>query len=143
MAPLNAEQKLKDLLVAEGFDFTHPDPSLAWSVFKSFAIIPVEGVDDGFLWQLGCHDFTGEKLCYLDFVRQFSFYDEGEYDHMEQLHIEFTSKPTPALSPLERNQWAFDYPSLAEFFQDVEGFPEFQIALKHASWKVKVCQEEV
>ena len=143
MTPQAAEHELKNLLAASGFDFARPDPSLAWSVFKAFAAMPVEGVDNGFLWQLGCYDFTGEKLCYLDFVRQFTFYDEGEYDHMEQLHIEFTAEPSPDLLPLERNKWAFDYPSLAEYFQDVEGFPEFQTAIKYTAWKVNIRQEQV
>ena len=143
MAPQEAEHELENLLAAAGFDFACPDPALAWSVFKDFSAVPVEGVDNGFLWQLGCYDFTGKKLCYLDFVRQFTFYDEGEYDHMEQLHIEFTGEPSPELLPLERNKWAFDYPTLADYFQDVEKFPEFQTALKHAAWKVNVRQEQV
>ena len=105
--------------------------------------MPVEGVEDGILWQVGCYDFTGEKLCYLDFVRQFSFSNNGEYDHMEQLHLEFTCTPTAVLSQLERNQWAFDYPSLGAYFRAVESFPEFQTALKSSPWKVELRQEEV
>ncbi|MEK8021485.1 MAG: hypothetical protein VSS75_031805 [Candidatus Parabeggiatoa sp.] len=143
MSPQDTEHKLKHMLVEAGFDFDIPNPSIAWSVFKKFSSLPVEDVEDAVLWQLGSYDFTGEKLCYLDFVRQFSFYDKGQYDQMEQLHIEFTCTPTVELLTLERNKWAFDYLSLTEYFKDVESFPEFQIALKHHSWVVSVYQGRV
>lgn len=112
-------------------------------MFKRFAAVPVEGVEDGILWQVGCYDFTGRKLCYLDYVRQFSFSEGGEHDHMEQLHLEFTCEPTPALLRLERNQWSFDYPSLDAFFRAVESFPEFHAALGSPGWQVALRQERV
>jgi len=143
MTPIEAEQRLREMLNSANFDFEAPEPALAWSVFKTFASEPVEGVDDGFLWELGCYDFTGEKLCYLDFVRQFTFYEDGEYDHMEQLHIEFTAPPSSELLTLSRNRWSFDYPSLSAYFEDVEDFPEFHKALEQTPWKVIVRQEEV
>ena len=143
MAPADAQNQLKAMLLAGGFRFEAPDPSVGWSVFKRFAAVPVDGVEDGILWQVGCYDFTGQKLCYLDFVRQFSFSENGEYDHMEQLHLEFTCAPTPVLSRLERNEWAFDYRSLDAYFSAIESFPEFQGALKTPSWKVALRQEQV
>ena len=143
MAPHEAEFELKAMLARAGFDFQTPSPALAWSVFKAFAERPVEDVESGILWQMGCHAFTGEKLCRLDFVRQFSFYVDGEYDHMEQLHLLLTCTPTQELLPLIRNHWAFDYPSLGEYFTDVENFPEFQTALKHSPWAATVQQQRV
>jgi hypothetical protein len=143
MAPHEAESELKAMLTLAGLDFQSPSPSVAWTVFKSFAERPVEGVESGILWQIGCYSFTGEKRCHLDFVRQFSFHVDGEYDHMEQLHLELTCMPTQELLAIERNHWAFDYPSLAEYFADVESFPEFQIALMHSPWSVTVQQERV
>jgi hypothetical protein len=143
MSPQDTKHKLKQMLIEASFDFDIPNPSIAWSVFKNFSSLPVEDVEDGILWQLGSYNFTGEKLFYLDFVRQFSFYDEDQYNHMEQLHIEFTCIPTIELLTLKRNKWAFDYLSLAEYFKDVESFPEFQIVLKHRSWVVSIYQEMV
>ena len=143
MSPHEAEAELKAMLTLAGFEFENPSPALAWSVFKAFAERPVEDAESGILWQIGCYSFTGEKLCHLDFVRQFSFYIDGEYDHMEQLHLLFTCAPTPELLPLTRNHWSFDYPSLGEYFADVENFPEFQTALQHSSWAVNVQQQQV
>jgi hypothetical protein len=143
MAPSEARGRLESMLLAEGFQFDAPDPSLGWSVFKRFAALPVEGVEDGVLWQVGCYDFTSEKLCYLDFVRQFSFDENGEYEHIKQMHLEFTAPPAPALSSLERNRWAFDYRSLDAYFTDVESFPEFRTALKWSPWKVALRHDKV
>jgi hypothetical protein len=143
MTPADACDQIRTMLIAGGFKFEVPDPSVGWAVFKRFAKIPVEGADDGLLWQVGCYDFTGRKLCYLDFVRQFSFSENDEYDHMEQLHLKFTCPPTPSLAPLERNLWAFDYPSLEAYFSAVESFPEFQTALEVPQWNVELSQERV
>jgi hypothetical protein len=143
MRPNEAEDELKAMLGLAGFDFRNPSPALAWAVFKAFAERPVEDVESGILWEIGCYSFTGEKLCRLNFVRQFSFYVDGEYDHMEQLHLLLTCTPTPELLSLTRNHWSFDYPSLGEYFADVENFSEFQIALKHSSWAASVQQQQV
>ena len=87
-APIPLESRLKKLLRKSGFDPNHPDPQLAWRVFKEFSDQNVACAEDGFLFQAGSYHFTGSSLFYLDFVRQFSMQDEtGEYDHMEQLHI--------------------------------------------------------
>lgn len=103
----------------------------------------MEGAEDGVLWQVGCYDFTGERLCYLDYVRQFKFTVDDEFDHLEQLHLEFTAQPTEVLSGLRRDLWAFEYPSLAQYFADVESLPEFLIALTHSKWQVELRQERV
>ena len=131
------------MLIAGGFNFEAPDPSVGWAVFKRFAALPVEGAEDGLLWQVGCYDFTGRQLCYLDFVRQFSFGENGVHDHLEQLHLEFTCPPAPSLAPLERSLWAFDFPSLEAYFSAVESFPEFRTALGTSQWKVELRQERV
>jgi hypothetical protein len=143
MAPIEAESELKSMLSLAGFDLLKPNPTLAWSVFKAFAELPVEDVESGILWQIGCYSFTGEKLCHLGFVRQFSFYVDGEYDHMEQLNLELTCKPTKELLHIQRNRWSFDYPSIAEYFADVENSPEFKTALGHSSWQATVQQKLV
>ncbi len=140
MTTIEAESALKSMLSIAGFDFQKPNPALAWSVFKAFAELPVDDVESGILWQIGCYSFTGQKMCHLGLVRQFSFNVDGEYDHMEQLKLEFTCEPTNELLKLKRNRWSFDYPSLEEYFADVESFPEFESALNHASWKVTIQQ---
>ena len=144
MLATDTEQQLKTMLSLAGFNYESPDILLGWKVFQEFAAMPVEGVDSGILWQIGCYSFTGKKLCHLDFVRQFIFKDEdGEYDGMEQLHFEFTCQPTSELLELERNHWSFDHQSLTEYFATVECFPEFEIAKLHIGWTATVSQEPV
>ncbi|MFX1538539.1 MAG: hypothetical protein ACFFDI_30475 [Promethearchaeota archaeon] len=135
-----AESRLIKLLGAEGFDASNPAPRKAWDVFKQFVTEPVECDNDGVLFQVGCYD----GRCCFDFVRQFSINNEnGEYSHMEQLHIEFTCEPTQQLIGLEKNLWAYDFQSLEDYFEKVESLEEFQKALLHSPWQCEVYQEIV
>jgi hypothetical protein len=144
MLVTEAEGQLKGMLKAEGFDISKPNPQIAWNVFKSFVQKPVECADDAVLFQCGTFSFTGKDLFYLDFVRQFSIDDEdGEYDHMEQLHCEFTCNPNKELNPLEKNLWSYDFKDLNDYFAAVENLSEFQTAINHQDWECLVEQEEV
>ncbi|MED4224420.1 hypothetical protein [Neobacillus cucumis] len=56
------------------------DIKKVWEIFKDFGRKPVEGIEDKeILFQCGVYDFTGEELFHLDFVRQFTVYDEDEH----------------------------------------------------------------
>lgn len=140
----DAEARLLEILNSCSFELGSPDPNTAWVAFQKFVLEPVECEDDGILFQIGCYDFTGEALCYFDFVRQFVITDEdGEYEHMEQIHIQFTCKPTPELMNLEATLWAYDFQSLDEYFEKVQSLPEFQAGARHPSWKCEIYQEMV
>ncbi len=139
-----AEARLLEILSSSGFDFKKPDPGIAWKAFKKFVAEPVECEDDGILFQTGCYDFTGERLFYFEFVRQFSVADEdGEYEYMEQLHLEFTCMPTPELMTLESTLWAYDFSSKEEYFNHVELLQEFKKGLEIVNWNCEICQEMV
>lgn len=139
-----AEARLLEILKFSGFDSKKPDLNIAWRAFKKFVAEPVECADDGILFQTGCYDFTGERLFYFEFVRQFSVTDEdGEYEHMEQLHLEFTCTPTPELMTLETNLWAYDFPSKEEYFNNVESLKEFKKGLDIVAWNCEIYQEMV
>lgn len=126
------------------FSLNNPTPSLAWKGYKRFSRKEVICADDGFLFQIGCYNFTGEQLFYLDFVRQFTIENkQGEYDHMEQLHIEFTRQPTPELEELENNLWAYDFDSPSAFFSAVENMKEFQVVITYSNWHCEIYQEKV
>jgi hypothetical protein len=141
MQPSEAEEHLKSMLTAEGFDISNPNPQIAWDVFKSFVQKPVMCAEAGVLFQCGVFNFAGEELFYLDFVRQFSIDDQdGEYDHMEHLHCEFTTTPNEELRQLKRNLWAFDFHNIADYFTAVEDSSEFQTAMSYQDWNCKVEQ---
>ena len=142
MQTSEAEDRLKAMLAVAGFDIKDPNPQIAWNVFKLFTQEPVVCADDGVLFQCGL--FLSSGLFYLDFVRQFELENEdGEYDHMEQLHCEFTCKPNKQLHELGKNLWAYDFESLNEYFAAVENLAEFKTAISQTGWQCKIRQEEV
>lgn len=136
---MNAESYLKNK-ISEDTD----DIKKVWETFKVFCKEPVEGEEDKeILFQCGVYDFTGEKLFHLDFVRQFTVYEEDKYSRMEQLHCEFLFKPTDELSKLETGEWSMDYDDLDDYFIHIENLQEFNIPLKLKPIKSEIYQEEV
>jgi hypothetical protein len=144
MQTSEAEEQLRMMLVAAGFDGQNPEPSVAWETFKSFVREPFDCADDGVLFECGVFNFTGEDLFYLEFVRQFSFDDDaGEYERMEQLHCTFTRLPTAELFTIQKNLWAYEFASLDEYFAAIENLQEFHIAMSQSQWKFELKQGEV
>jgi hypothetical protein len=127
----NAEKGLKRMLKDAGVDPARPPLLETWNVFKTFAVLPVEGVgpdsdDDLLLFQWGCYDWGGKGERFnVDFLRQFTVYSRGGgYDHMEQLHCTFFFEPTPGLRALgSDNEWSGR--SLDAWFAQIEELPAF------------------
>lgn len=142
-----AEARLKQLLNAAGGDARRPNPLDAWRVFKQFAAEPVDCAEDGLLFQCGVYDFSGAKRFHFDLVRQFTVADEhGDYDHMEQLHCEFTCAPTPALRKCKAGVWREEFDDdTDQFFAAVENMPEFQAGTQAqaADWSLSIWRETV
>jgi hypothetical protein len=138
MTSEEAEDRLRGLLADAGVDLDTPtagDVVKTWDVWRRFVLEPVEDVPsepgdyaDGILAQHGVYDwsYTGSSEFFeLDMTRQFSFYEDDEYDHMAQLHCTFRFEPTDALRALgERNLWSFDMP-LDDFFEQALSLPGF------------------
>lgn len=125
-----AESHYRHMLREAGFSEQRPDALLAWRVFKEFAEVPVECSEDALLFQCGVYNFTGRDLFHFGFVRQFTFEEDGEYDHMEQLDCSLLFEPDAKLQQLETNLWSYDFSSAEEFFSAVEVLPEFSMALQ-------------
>jgi len=139
IAVMNAESYLKHK-IGEDTD----DIKKVWEAFKAFCKEPVEGEEDKeILFQCGVYDFTGEALFHLDFVRQFTVYEEDEYSRMEQLHCEFLFKPTDELSNLEIGEWSMDYDNIDDFLSHIENLQEFKIPLNLKPIKSEIYQEAV
>jgi hypothetical protein len=143
MLPKLAAPNLSDRLDSASFDFDNADPAIAWDTFKRFSQEPVDGVSEGFLWEIGCFNFTGESQFIINLVRQFTFSDGDEYDHLEQLSLKLFCAPTPQLQALKRAEWSFNHVSPQHFFQFVESLPEFSIAKSGADWYAELTQESV
>jgi hypothetical protein len=118
------------MLRQRGLSEQQTDALLAWRLFKEFARVPVECWDDALLFQCGVYDFTGRDLFHFGFVRQFTFQQDGEYDHMEQLDCSLLFEPDAELQHLKKEMWSYDFGSAEDFFAAVEALPEFDVALQ-------------
>jgi len=144
IATSEALDQFDRMLTIAGFDSERPDALLAWRVFKEFAAIPVECADDALLFQVGTYSFTGQRLFHLDFTRQFTHEEDGEYAGMEQLHCTVYYAPAPELDALQGDLWSEQGGPLQEFFARVEAMPEFEIPTQsHSPVRAEIDQENV
>jgi len=130
-----AEDRLRELLTQAGVNLSAPtaeDVERSWDVIERFALEGAEDVpsepgdyDDGILAQHGVYDWGEGESFEVDMTRQFSFYKDGEYDHMAQLQCTFHFEPTDELRAAgEKNLWSFDT-DLDEFFAAARALPGF------------------
>lgn len=139
-----AKKVLNEMLSEADFDIDNSNPKLAWKIFKKFSNLKVDCAEDALLFQCGVYDFTGEDLFHFEFVRQFSFEIDGEYDHMEQLRLTIYFKSNAELKELEANLWTYDFNSVDEFFNEVEKMDYFKVPIeKYVPFQAEVEQEEV
>lgn len=121
------------LLDEAGVDRDSPtsrDVTTAWEVMRRFASIPVDGAEpaeedgDGILAQYG-PSFDGSFQ--VDMTRQLTFHDEdGEYNHMRQLHCSFFFPDTEETRAAgSNNHWSFDL-DLDALFTEALAVPGFQ-----------------
>lgn len=112
-----------------------------WEEFKLFTKEDVMGEEEkAILFQCGVYNFTGEKLFYYDFVRQFTDEEDGS---IQQLHCEFVFEPNKQLKKLEASKWYFENDGdLEDFLKEIENLDEFKIPLKQTPLKFNLYQEE-
>ncbi len=117
------------------------NPHLIWEIFKEFGEISIEQEDDvELLFQCGMDN--GEF--YMDFVRQFTVYDEDDYSHMEQLHCKLVYDAVPILEGLETIVWYFDTEGeIIEYFHQIEKLEEFKRPIELTPIRIHIYQEEV
>jgi hypothetical protein len=128
-----------------------PDPDAVYGVFKEFARQPVEGVgDDTILYEIGIYGFGEPDTYRIDLVRQFSFFEDGEYDRMEQLHCIVHYEPDDDL----RSLGAFNlttagsnvsepFATLDDFLEVIDARPEWQTVRGKNAIRLELYQEQV
>ncbi|MHB1484116.1 MAG: hypothetical protein ACYCYI_05585 [Saccharofermentanales bacterium] len=137
-------KELNSMLNKAGFKTEKPDIYLLWKVFKQFSNVKFNVADDALLFQCGTYNFTGKDIFYWELIRQFSFEKNGEYDHMEQLHIEFLFDPAEDLAAFQDTVWTYDFESLKEFYENVEEHDSFNYPWKKYEPRgIKIFQEHV
>jgi hypothetical protein len=144
LTALESLATIRQMLLSAEVAFAAPDPRQVWDVFKQFIRIPVEGVEDGVLYQTGIYGFGKPPTFQIGLVRQFSFFEAGEYDHMEQLHCNLHFQPDAELRALGAfNTWADYYSSLDDFCQFVGARPEWALVDTRGAMPLELFQEEV
>lgn len=124
------EGAMRRRLLEAGFDFSSPDPALAWAAFKDCAAEPVECHDSYLFWEA-----AGD---YFDFVREFQHYTEDDAVWHEQLTIHFTCSPPDSLGIQPVRVFSRDHPSYEAFFKAVEERPEFLKGMAFGRWSVEL-----
>jgi hypothetical protein len=141
MTVSDAADRFRQLLLDAGFDFTHPNPLLAWEVFKRFATEPIEsagGRDCEELWfEAGDGNLMNSFPGYFDFVRQFLQETEQGAEYHEQITAHFTCEPSVQLG-LRGTIHAEDLANLQTFFRAVERSESFRAGKAFSGWSCEV-----
>lgn len=125
-------------------DFENDSVATIWEKFKLFCELAIEEEDDReILLETGVEELEGENVFYMNFVRQFTVYEDDEYAGMMQLKCDFTFELIKELSSLQLVEWSMDYEDLAEFFAEVEKTEGFQTILLQTPINREFSQEEV
>jgi hypothetical protein len=146
-----------------------PDPDAVYRVFKEFARQSVEGVsagrpgeveDDTILYEIGIYGFGEPDKYRIDLVRQFSFFEDGEYDRMEQLHCIVHYEPDEDLRSLgafnlttagssgwgpagARRGVAEPFATLDDFLEVIDARPEWETVSGKNAIRLELYQEQV
>jgi hypothetical protein len=137
-----AAAHLRQMLLDARFGFDHPDPALAWEVFKRFIAVPVEsagGPECEEAW-FEAGDGRSEEGWpgYFDFVRQFLQDTEAGAEYHEQVTVHFTCEPGARVGIPAGSSVRVDLAELPEAFAAVESSPAFRAGLGFAGWSVEV-----
>lgn len=122
-----AEALLRGMLKEQSFLPKAPDVRVAWDTFKEMSGIGFDCSEDELLFEAGVYDYSGKEMFCLSIVRQFTIIeDDGEYDYIKQLHMDFLYEPEAALRELSETIWTYDFDDdYGQFFEAVEKCPVF------------------
>jgi hypothetical protein len=123
MTPAQAAPDLEQRLLALGFDFSHPNLSLALKAFREHLSVPVEGVSDCVMVEVGTNDFEFQPIrpaLTIDLTRQFGHFENGEFSHYEQLHLMLYAPAKPEFDEFQMSEFCDDGADRASFLNAVE-----------------------
>ena len=123
MTPAQAAPDLERRLLALGFDFSQPSLRLALKAFREHLSVPVEGVSDYVMVEVGTNDFEFQPIrpaFTIDLVRQFGHFEDGEFSHYEQLHLMLYAPAKPEFGELQMSEFCDDGEERIPFLNAVE-----------------------
>jgi hypothetical protein len=128
-------ERLKRMLTEAGFSFGHPDPILAWEVFKAFVREPLAVNDNNVTFHAGRRGLGPRYKFGLDYVLAFWAETEGERA-LERLVLGFACE-MPRRFTLKKYPTCLrvsDFASLDQFFEAVELSDDFRLATTLSPW---------
>ena len=123
MTPAQAAPDLERRLLALGFDFSRPSLQLALKAFREHLSVPVEGVSDYVMVEVGTYDFEFQPIrpaLTIDLTRQFGHFEDGEFSHYEQLHLMLYAPAKPEFDELQMSEFCDDGEERVPFLNAVE-----------------------
>ena len=131
MSPADAKADLEKRLARAGFDFEHPDLETAWKAFREHLGVEVVGAKDYVLVDVGVCDFDFQPFrpaFQVDLCRQFGFFDEGQFQGYEQLHLMLYFPLTADLNEFTAGLFSDDGEERVPFQDEVERSAAFSKA---------------
>jgi hypothetical protein len=158
--------ELRRRLAAVGFDEARPKLSVLWPVWKTWAALPVEGMDpdadaDMLLFECSLDLKTPDKFSFgpsfiVGFTRQFSFEDEnGDYTGMEHVGVDLRYPVHDDFRAITRMaEWSDEFgtadqfwgsggPCAPEWAGRVEASRSYATALRHHALRVALFHSPV
>ena len=137
--------RFRALLKENGFIPKEPNLKTGWDVFRKFAGLQFDCADDSLLFEAGVYEYTDETLFCLSMVRQFTIEVDGEYDYIEQIHLDLFYKPDGTLGGLKETLWTCDFDDDASaFFKAVEESASFKIPFeRYQPMSCDIYQDEI
>ena len=133
-----AAERLRALLVDEGFDPERPSVELVWSAFKRFSLEPSSIQTTDFWFEVGEGDPDQNYPGFCDFVRMFMHYPEDGAEWGEQLTAHFTAPPTAQLGFHSGSVTAEDVADPSSWFEAVEASPSFKLGVVFPGWSFEI-----
>jgi hypothetical protein len=123
MTPAQAAPDLKQRLLALGFDFSRPNLPLALKAFREHLCVPMDGVSDYVMVEVGTNDFEFQPIrpaLTIDLTRQFGHFEDGEFSHYVQLHLTLYASAKQEFEELQMSEFCDDGEERGPFLNAVE-----------------------
>jgi len=125
---LTAGPLLRLLLALDGMEPPLVDPVRAWPVFKRYAGMPSASEEDVIGFQARWVEEPGnEPVVFCALERRLTDTDGNPLGMTRTVQLEYTYDAGDASELEDVEVWSDEFENLADFFQEVEGLPQFEI----------------
>jgi hypothetical protein len=141
------EQFLNKMLLVAGFDPAAPDPLVIWAAFKLLLHQGIDDCEDGgtanFLVEWGTSRRNGTRYLYLNFVRMFTIYRDGEYHHTRETRCDMECNLASECGDIQDESGPLERGSVERNVFDLERRDMFRMLLRwHGPWQAEVYHQQ-